>query len=278
MIDAMRNLKEETSPGAMISGSQEINNNRQLQEHVSCRERSSVVPARQTRSVSRQYLMQVNGVQVTPLPSPTTLVFQGHFTAFEADSTPQTLMLQTRTPAVWPSSVNRQEGRGITPRTNESRPASGRSAATGNHIQITDDSKGPEACSGGKLPSADSLEEQILQNNPRATRSTQCHQVAPFVLRDSNEYNPSCMFSKGLGPQTAPKSETESCQVLQSWRKTRTQGKCMDILNGTEKVSSSTQTNNNTTVNVFGKLDLGYLTQGNDLPNIGSFLEYLEQL
>ncbi len=52
----------------------------------------------------------------------------------------------------------------------------------------------------------------------------------------------------------------------------------MDILNGTEKVSSSTQTNNNTTVNVFGKLDLGYLTQGNDLPNIGSFLEYLEQL
>ena len=247
--------------GTIHRSGQEINNNSQNGIFISDAENPAALP-RQARTVPRQYLMQVNGVQVTPLPSPTTLVFQGHFTAIEAESPVFMYQSNQSTPPMGDT------------RTGNSRMAMRRDAHTLSNVAQLDTSgndefvriaqnrrpPGRNSSYGGKetYPPHNSIARDRCRYLKETTRST-------------SEYNPSCMFSKASSSSKPDvKSVTECCDLAQFWRISQ-QDSCMDIF-GTGK---SNTTNNN----YVGKMNLTCLQQGgNDLPNIGSFLEYLEEL
>ena len=248
------------------SASQEINNNT-----YTASTESAGVP-RQARAGPRQYLMQVNGVQVTPLPSPTTLVFQGHFTAIEADS------------PVFALRANRNNGDG-------SIGVRRRAQAVPNVLQSTGGGGGGGDGGGGggtmvraelttKIPvpiqrTNDSCKYKANHGNHHGSlinsgpgRAAQCQLVKQTILHNP-AYNPSCMYSKVSPSKSDVKSISDLYDITQFWKSN--QGNCMDIL-GAER-----STNNNSN-NQTGKLGSASAPQGNELPNIGSFLEYLEEI
>ncbi len=220
---------------------------------------------RQCRMAPRQYLMQVNGVQLSPLPSPTTLVFQGHFTAFEAEA-PANYMFQEDQPARsrW-CEVGNVENRDFNlnevglKRKDEDRQVRKvrvRRAADADdereqHRELT---KLPRmasfCCRRNKISS--SCANNVPDNTGRSTLSH--NHISKTVLNNTQEYNPSCMFSKKRTSFARDvKTKSGSCaDNSQFWKISQS----MDVL-GTSR---------------------SCMLQGNDLPNIGSFLEYLEQL
>ena len=263
------NQRTRTPPfnGTFHGSDQEINNNGQNGiVTASDIENLGMVP-RQARMIPRQYLMQVNGVQVTPLPSPTTLVFQGHFTAIEAESP---VFMYQSSQTIPPMGDTRTGNSRMTVRRDthtSTLPNVAQLDTNGNdefaRIAQSRRPLGKSNCCRGKeiYPSLNSI---------TSDRQSQCRYLKETACSTS-EYNPSCMFSKASSSSKPDvKSVTEYCDLAQFWRISQ-QDNCMDIF-GTGKSSNA---NNN----YVGKMDLTCLSQGgNDLPNIGSFLEYLEEL
>ena len=254
--------------GTIHRSGQEINKNAQNSiSAASDTEHLTTIP-RQARTIPRQYLMQVNGVQVTPLPSPTTLVFQGHFTAIEAES--PVFMYQSDQSAPHMGDTRAGNSRNSScmaiRRDAQTLPTMTQLDSTGNDgfVRTVQSRKPPGRSNSYRA------KEIYPANNIARDQHSQCRYLKETV-RSSSEYNPSCMFSKASSASKPDvKSVSQYYDLAQFWRISQ-QESCMDLF-GTGK---STATNNNH----IGKMDLTCLSQGgNDLPNIGSFLEYLEEL
>ena len=255
--------------GTIPRSGQEINNNAQNSIYAASDTEHPTTVQRQARTIPRQYLMQVNGVQVTPLPLPTTLVFQGHFTAIEAESPVFMYQSDQSTPHMGDTRAGNSR--------NSNCMAVRRDAHTLPSVTQLDRTSNDEfvrTVQSRKPPGRSNSyrEKEIYPTNSNIARDqhSQCRYLKETV-RSTSEYNPSCMFSKASSASKPDvKSVTEYYDLAQFWRISQ-QESCMDIF-GTGK---SPTTNNHH----IGKMDLTCLSQGgNDLPNIGSFLEYLEEL
>lgn len=245
--------------GTTLGTSQEINNNNNYQRNMYTTNTEGAVVPRQARAAPRQYLMQVNGVQVTPLPSPTTLVFQGHFTAIEAES--PAFMLRSNQIESHLCNGNASNNIPVRRRMQvEPNLSETTTSASDNLIRTQPNTK--------TLVQKNSYSNKgIRYQNIANSRRSQSQLVKQTILNNP-EYNPSCMYSQASPSKPDIKSVTDICDMSQFWK--IKQGNCMDII-GAEKATS--KNNNN-----IGKLGLACIPQGNDLPNIGSFLEYLEEI
>ena len=284
--NAARNNQGTRNPhfnGTIHRSGQEINNNAQNSIFAASDTENLTTIPRQARTIPRQYLMQVNGVQVTPLPSPTTLVFQGHFTAIEAES--PVFMYQSDQSALAESPVFMYQSDQSALHMGDTRAGSSRNSSymavrrdahTLPNMTQLDTARNDEfvrTVQSRKPPGRSNsyrAKEIYPVNNIARDQHSQCRYLKETV-RSTSEYNPSCMFSKASSASNPDvKSVSEYYDLAQFWRISQ-QDSCMDIF-GTGK---SPTTNNNH----IGKMDLTCLSQaGNDLPNIGSFLEYLEEL
>ncbi len=224
-------------------------------------------------------MMQVNGVQVSPLPNPTTLVFQGHFTAIEASA--QSAVLnpsQNPTHNTW-SNVGSQ-----------AIPSGGQHWAksdqyTGTFKNQTNPSKA--LVKKGKVAkNASKAENQQLLTPPsgkkeqnqkqdfiqgssspfgqRTATITNASEVSSETLLPDLDYNPSCMYSKASALKSDVKISVDGFATLEKTT-------AMDISSQSDR---QPMTNNNNVT----KMGLEEIPTVSDLPNIGSFLEYLEEI
>ena len=228
------------------------------------------------RVPGRQYMMQVNGVQVSPLPNPTTLVFQGHFTAIEASAQAAILnpsqnpLRNTWAPRDNQAILNGEDWR-------KSGQYNRKKQTSSVNLHKTNTKKGEVAESVSKhenqallTPPSGKKQQNLKQNfsqsssspaGQRQTAITNVSEANSETLLPDLEYNPSCMYSKAS-------SKSDVKLPIDVYPRLAT---AMDI---TSRTDTQPLTNNN---NV-GKMGLDDIPTVSDLPNIGSFLEYLEEI